>query len=179
MYCHTQCPLPCSKPPLTPASARDSRTPTGKSRTVSCGVTAPFSWVLVHKVLLCSPRIYFPVQCKFWQLYGGLNGNLLQEGLCHTQVCCTQSPCPYGRPLPTCTSTEDTQTQFYLSLCGVPGSWCAQGLFEPSEHLWKEWGLILNMNSSLLPSCWVFSFAPGRGVSPQAAPAPAVLLQFL
>ena len=94
MYCHTQCPLPCSKPPLTPTSARDSRTPTGKSRTVSCGDTAPFSWVLVHKVLLCSPRIYFPVQCKFWQLYGGLNGNLLQEGLCHTQVCCTQSPVP-------------------------------------------------------------------------------------
>ena len=88
-------------------------------------------------------------------------------------------PRPYGRPLPTCTSTGDTQTQFYLSLCGVPGFWCTQGLFEPSEHLWKEWGLILNMNSSLLPSCWVFSFAPGRGVSPQAAPAPAVLLQFL
>ena len=24
-------------------------------------------------------------------------------------------------------------------LCGVPGSWCAQGLFEPSEHLWQEY----------------------------------------
>ena len=36
-----------------------------KSRTVSCGVTAPFSWVLVHKVLLCPPRVYFPVLCKF------------------------------------------------------------------------------------------------------------------
>ena len=24
-----------------------------------------------------------------------------------------------------------------LSLCGVSGSWCAQGLFEPSEHLWQ------------------------------------------
>ena len=35
-----------------------------------------------------------PVLCKFWQLYGGVNGNLLQEGLCHTQVCCTQNPCP-------------------------------------------------------------------------------------
>ena len=30
-----------------------------------------------------------PVLCKFWQLYGGVNGNLLQEGLCHTQVCYT------------------------------------------------------------------------------------------
>ena len=33
-----------------------------------------------------------PVLCKFWQLYGAVNGNLLQEGLCHTQVCCTPSP---------------------------------------------------------------------------------------
>ena len=55
--------------------------------------------------------------CKFWRLYGGVNGNLLQEGLCHTQVCCTQSPC--SRPLVTHTSIGDTQTQFWLSLCGL------------------------------------------------------------
>ena len=33
------------------------------------------------------------VLCKFWQLYGGINGSLLQEGLCHTQVY-TGSPVP-------------------------------------------------------------------------------------
>ena len=111
-----------------------------KSVTVSCGVTAPFSWVLVHtRSCLCPPRVYFPVLCKFWQLYGGVSGDLLQKGLCHTQVCCTQRPCPCGRPLLTRTSAGDTQTQFCLSLCGVPGSWCAQDLFEPSEHLWREW----------------------------------------
>ena len=76
-----------------------------------------------------------------------------------------QSPCPCGRPLLTCSSAADTQTQFWLSLCGVPGSWCAQSMFEPSECLWQEWGLILNMMSPLLPSCWGFSFALGRGVS--------------
>ena len=108
-------------------------------------VTVPFSWVLVHKVLLCPPRVYFPVLCKFWQLCGGLNGDLLQEGSCHIQVCCTQSPCPCSSPLLTCTTTGDTQAQFYLSLCAVSGSWCPQGLFEPSEHLWWVWGLILNM----------------------------------
>ena len=64
-----------------------------------------------------SPRVYFPVLCKCWQLYGGVNGDLLQKGLCHTQVCCTQSPCPCGSPLLTCTSTRDVQTQFCLSLC--------------------------------------------------------------
>ena len=26
------------------------------------------------------------------------------------------------------------QTQFSLSLCDVPGSWCVLALFEPSEH---------------------------------------------
>ena len=59
----------------------------------------------------------FISQC--WQLYGGVNGDLLQEGLCHTQVCCTQSPCPFGRQLMTHTSTGEAQTQFCLSLCGV------------------------------------------------------------
>ena len=65
------------------------------------------------------------------------------------------------------TSSGDTQTQFCLSLCGVSESWCTQGMFEPSEHLWWLWGLILNVISSLLPSCWGFSFALGCGVSPQ------------
>ena len=121
MYCYSLCPQLCSRPPLTHAFTGDSWTPTGKSGAVSCGVTAPFFWVLVHKDLLCPLRIYFPVLCKFFQLYGGVNGNLLQEGLCHTQVCCTQSLCPCGSPLLTCTSTADTQTQFCLCLCGSLG----------------------------------------------------------
>ena len=92
---------------------------------------------------LCPPRVYFPVLCKFWQLYGEAKGNLHQDGLCHAQICCTQSPCPYDSPLLTDTSTGGSQTQFCLSLCGVLGSWCAQGLSETSECLtWNgEWGL--------------------------------------
>ena len=78
-----------------------------------------------------------PVLCKFWWLYGGVNGDLLQDGLCHTQVCCTQRPCPCSSPLLTWTSAGDTQTQFCLSLCGVSGFWCTQDLFEPSECLWR------------------------------------------
>ena len=141
-----------SRPPLTHASARDSWTLTGKSGSVSCGVSAPFSWVLVHtRFYLCPSSVYFPVLCKFWWLYGGVNGDLLQEGLCHTQVCCTQSPRPCGSPLLTRTSAGDAQTQFCLSLCGVSGSWSAQGLFEPSEHLWQLWILILN--AILPPYC--------------------------
>ena len=133
-YCHIHCPQPHSRPTLIYASAGDSWTLPGKSGSVFCGVTAPFSWVLVHtRFCLCPPRVYFPVLCKFWQLHGGVNGDLLQEGLCHTQVCCIQSPCLCGSPLLTGISTGVAQTQFCLSLCGVPGFWCTQGLFEPSD----------------------------------------------
>ena len=38
-------------------------------------------------------------------------------------------------------------------------------LFEPSEHLWQVGGLILNVILLLLPFCWDFSFALGRGLS--------------
>ena len=93
MYSYTHCPQPCSR--LPHASAGDSWILTGNSGSVSCGVTAPLSWVLVHTGLcLCPPRVCFPVLYKFWQLCGGVNGNLLPEGLRHTQVCCTQSPSP-------------------------------------------------------------------------------------
>ena len=49
------------------------------------------SWC-THSSVCALQESISPVLCKFWQLYGGVNGNLLQEGLCHTQVCCTQSP---------------------------------------------------------------------------------------
>ena len=151
-HCYSLCPRPCSRPPSTHTFARDSWTLTGKSGSVSCGITAPSSWVLVHtRFCLCLPRVCF--LCKFWWLCAGINSDLLKEGLCHTQVCCTQSPCPCGRPLLTCTFAGDTQTQFWLSLCGVSGSWWAQNLFEPSEHFWWVRGLILNVISPLQPSC--------------------------
>ena len=68
-----------------------------------------------------------PVLCKCWRFYGGVNGDLLQEGLCHTQVYCIQSPC--SSPLVICTSTGDTQTQFWFRPCGVSGFLCTRVLF--------------------------------------------------
>ena len=75
-YCRTQCPWPCSR--LTHAFARDFWTLTGTSGSVSCGVTAPSSHILVQlRFCLCPPRVCFPVLCEFWQLYGDVNGDLL------------------------------------------------------------------------------------------------------
>ena len=102
------------------ASAGDSWTLMGMSGSVSCEVTTSFSWVPVctRFCFVCAlQKCVSPVLCNFWWFYGGINGDLLQKGLCHTQVCCTQSPCPCGRPLLTRTSAGDTQTQFWLSLC--------------------------------------------------------------
>ena len=140
---------------------------TGKSGSVSFGVTAPFSWVLACTTFcLCLQESVSPVLCKFWWLYGGVNGDLLQKGLCHTQVCCTQSPCPCGRLLLTRTSTGNTQTLKDRSNSVSVGSPDAHKvLFEPSKLLWQIWGLILNTISSLLPACWGFSFALGCGIS--------------
>ena len=135
----------------------------------------PGSWYAQSSVCTHQESVS-PVLCKFWKLYGGVNGDLLQEGLCHTQVYCTQSPCHCGSPLLTRISTRDTQTQLCLSLCGVSGSWCTHGLFEPSERLGGILGLILNVISSLLPSCWDFS-ALGHGVSPEEVQVRSGLLQ--
>ena len=85
------------------------------------------------------------------QLYSGANGNLLQEGLCHT-LCVpgsyTQSLCCCGRPLLTRASIGDTQTLKGRSgsvFLGTLGPGAHKVLFEPSEHLWQVWGFILNV----------------------------------
>ena len=173
MY-HT-CPAVCSapnpaaghhRPMLLLKTPGHSRASLGQSFVGSL-LLSPESWCIQGSVRALQETVS-PVLCNFWWLYGGVNGDLLQENLCRTQVYCTQSPCPCSSPLLTRTSTGDTQTQFCLSLCVVSVSWCAQGLFEPSMSLWKVWGLILNAILPLLPSCWGFSFALGCGVSPQS-----------
>ena len=66
---------------------------------------SPGSWCTQGFVCTLQESVS-PVLWKFWQLCGGVNGDLLQEGLCHTRVCCTQIPCPCGSPLLTCTSSS-------------------------------------------------------------------------
>ena len=68
---------------------------------------SPGSWCTQGFVCALQESVS-PVLCKFWRLYGGVNGDLLQEGLCHTQVYCTQSPCPCSSPLLTCIPPKET-----------------------------------------------------------------------
>ena len=161
--CYIQCPQPCSTttdPRLcqreTPGHSPESL---GQSLVGSL-LLSPGSWC--SSFCLFPPRVCCPVRCKFWRLYGVINGDLLQEVLCYTQVCCTQNPYHCGSPLLTCTSTGDTQTQLCLSICGVSGPWCTQGIFEHIGLLWQVWSLFLNTILPLLPSCWGFTFALGK-----------------
>ena len=62
-YC-SHCPRLHGRPLLTHTSTENSWTLTGKSVSVSFGVTAPFSWVLVHtKFCLCPPTSLCPQFC--------------------------------------------------------------------------------------------------------------------
>ena len=175
MHCCTQCPDPAAghhRPTLLPELHGHSQASLGHSLVGSL-LLSPGSWCAQDLVCALQESVS-PVLCKFWQLYCGVNGDLLQEGLCHTQVCMPYPGLLHPEPLPPQQPTadqyasEDTQTQFCLSLCGVSGSWCTQGLFEPSERLWRVWGLILNSILPLLLSCWGFSFALGHGISPHS-----------
>ena len=117
-------------PPETPGHSRASL---GQSLVGSLLLSSG-SWYAQGSVCALQGSVS-PVPCKFWWFYDRVNGDLLHEGLCHSQVCCTQSPC--RRPLLTRTSTGDTHIQFWLSICGlgmcfmpVPGlsSWGGQVL---------------------------------------------------
>ena len=71
-------------------------------------------------------------------------------------------------PLQQATVDPDLHTQTLKGRSGsvsVGSPGVHKVLFEPSECLWQVWGLILNVISPLLPSCWGFSFALGHGVS--------------
>ena len=128
MHCRTQCPQSCSRPPLThslPETPGHSWASLGPSLVGSL-LLSPGFWCTQSFVCALQESIS-SVLCKFWHLYGGINGDLLQEGLCHTQLYYTQSPCPCNSPLLTHTSAGDTQTPYCLSLCGVTGSWLGGG----------------------------------------------------
>ena len=123
------------RPTTKPETPGHSQANLGQSLVKSL-LLSPESWCT--QGFVCALQEFVsPVLCKYWWFYGGINGDFLQEGLCHIQVCCTQRPHPCGRTLLTHTSAGDIQT-----LKGRSGSvsvWSPgvlKVLFEPSECLW-------------------------------------------
>ena len=114
-----------------------------------------------HNILSMPSKSVFPQSCvSSGGSMMGLMGSLLQEGLCHTQVYCTQSPCPCCRPLPTYTSSGHSDTVLSQSLGPAAHKLCLS--------LWASLaGMGLNVICTLLPTCWGFFFALGHGITPQ------------
>ena len=92
----------CTASLSAPDPAADNRKPTPLPETprhswayrgqllVGSLLLSPGSWCTQGSVCALQESVS-SVLCKFWWFCGGVNGNLLQDGLCHTQVCCTQS----------------------------------------------------------------------------------------
>ena len=146
-------------PPETPGPSRASL---GQSLVGSL-LLSPGSWCAQASVYALQESVS-PVLCKFWWLYGGVNGDLHQE---HYTIARSTAPRAPASAAVQCWPVPLQET-FKHSSASVSGSWCTQGMFEPSKHLWQVWCLILNRLSPLLPSFWGFSFALGCEVSPQS-----------
>ena len=146
MHCCTRCPWPCSRPLLTHASAKDSWTLMGKSGSVSCGVTAPFFWVLVcTRFCLCSPSVFSPVLYKFWQLCVGVNGDLLQEAYAIPKSAASRAPAPAAVH---CWPVPPQETLKHGSVSASVGL---------AVHFSEMYFIILRKFPSI-PCLWTFSF---------------------
>ena len=155
MHCCNQYPQPCSRSLSTHTSTRDSWTLTGKSGSLLWGHCSFLLGPGAHKVLFVPFTSPFPQSC--------VSSGSSMVGMMVTfskRAYAIPAAGPCGRPLLTCTFPGDTQSQFWLSLCG---SWYTQGLFEPSETLWRLRVLSLNAILPFLPSCWGFCFVLRRG----------------
>ena len=137
---HSVTPHPAAVPPPQRWPTPPSETPGHSQATLGQSLLwllllSPGSWC-AHDFVCVLQESVSSVLCKLWWLCVGAIGDLLQEGLCHTQICCTQSPCPCGRPLLTWTSTGDSQTLKGLISVSVGSPSGHKVLFEPSEHFW-------------------------------------------
>ena len=136
MYCYS--PQPCIWPPPTHTFTGDSWTPTGQSPVGSLFLS-PGSWCIRFCCAL-QESISQPYVSSGSSVVGLMETSSKRAYAIHTH---TKNPCPCGRPLLTSTSTGLAEIVLSQSLWGS-WSWCTQGLFEPSEPLWREQGLILN-----------------------------------
>ena len=114
-------------PPETPGRSQASLS----QSLVGSLLLSPGSWCTQGFVCALQESVS-PVLCKFWWLYGGVNGDFLQEGLCYTQLSYTQSLCPCsGQCWPTSPQETLKHLKVWLSFCGV--SWYTHGF------VWDLW----------------------------------------
>ena len=132
-HCCPARPQPAEGTPTPPLEAPEL---TAKSGSITCVVTAPFSWAMVHTGFCCAFQESLSQSCE-------------SSGVSMVGLMVTSSKRAYARPRSTAPrapalrqSTADphlhrrhSDTVLAQSLWGL---WvlCTQGLFEPSEQLW-------------------------------------------
>ena len=159
----------CSRPAPTHASTRDTWTLIYMSGSVSFGVTAPFflSWCSQGAfffflcVYVCPPRICFSALCKFGSSIVGLMATSSKRVYAIPKFAASRAPVSVAVhcwPVPIQESLQHSLSQ------SLWGAW----VLVHTRFVWRESGLILNVNSPLLLSCLGLSFALGHGVSPHS-----------
>ena len=144
---------------------------------------SPGSWYTQGFVCVLQESVS-PVLCKFWQLCGGVNGDLFQKGLCHIQIYCTRAPDPaavHSWPVPPLETLKHSSgsvsvgflclvytrfvTVFWVSLVGMGID--SKHNFAPSTLLlelllclWK-WGIFFLLDPTLF--CCYFEVLAGEG----------------
>ena len=108
-----------------PTSTGSLKKQESSRETSICALLSNTVYCLCVEGFVCALQVSVsPVLCKFWGLYGGVNGNLLQEGLCHLQVIAPRSPAPAAShccPQETLKHTKAGLTQsLWLSLDVCP-----------------------------------------------------------
>ena len=101
----------------------------------------------VHGILQARVLEWGAIAFSVWWFYGGVNGDLLLEGLYCIQVCFTLPLRQSTAHLNLCRRQPNTVLSHSLW-----GLWVLvhTGLFESTEHLWWLWGLILKAILPLL-----------------------------
>ena len=133
MHCYNQCPQPCSghHQPTAPLETPGHYRQVWVSLLGRSLLLSPGSWCT--RFCLCPQRVYFPVLCKFWQLYVGLMVTSSKRAYAIPTSAAPRAPVPVAVlcwPIPPQEMLKHKHSS--IGLCGVHGSWCTQGLLEPS-----------------------------------------------
>ena len=112
-HCHTQCPWSCCR--LTPPG--HSQASLGQSLVGSL-LLSPRSCCAQGFVCALQESVS-PVLCKSGGSMVRLMATSSKCGLCHTQVCCTQSPCPWSWSMPPQETLKHSKAGLTQSLWGL------------------------------------------------------------
>ena len=84
IYCYTQCSQPCHHWPTPPLETPGHSWLSLNQSLMGSLLLSPGSWCIQDFVCSFQESVS-PVLCYLWWLCGRVNGNLFQDGLCHTQ----------------------------------------------------------------------------------------------